>query len=240
MKAFILAAGCGSRMRPLAQDRPKCLLPIQDETILGRQLRILRSCGIADITVVAGFKHEKITELVAGENRIVYNPDYESTNSIVSLWLAGELMTDGFLVLNADVIFTQTSIRRLLADGNTYSLLVTKNTCDAEDMKVAVSRGTVVGVSKTVHAEEAYGAFAQVAKVNREGAEQFREALGYCASEDPQQWWPAVFALLAARGHRIGVVDARDPWMEVDTPEDYERARRLFGLRNPDPNADLS
>jgi choline kinase len=233
VKAFILAAGCGSRMYPLAQDMPKCLLAIQDETILGRQLRILRSCGVADATVVAGFKHERIGDLFASQNRIVYNPDYESTNSIVSLWLAGELMTDSFLVLNADVVFTETSIRRLLADANTYSLLVTKDTCDAEDMKVAVSGGTVVGVSKTLDVEETYGAFAQVAKVNREGAAQFREALGHCATEDPQQWWPVAFDLLAARGHRISVVHLREPWVEVDTPEDYERAQTLFGLRNP-------
>jgi choline kinase len=117
---------------------------------------------------------------------------------------------------------------------------VTKDTCDAEDMKVAVSGGTVVGVSKTLRIEEAYGAFAQVAKVNREGAEQFREAFGYCASEDPQQWWPAAFALLAVRGHRTSIVDTRDPWVEVDIPEDYERAKTLFGLRSPDPNPDLS
>ncbi len=234
MKAFVLAAGCGSRMYPLAQDMPKCLLAIQDETILGRQLRILRSCRVTDIAVVAGFEHERIREHFASQNCIVYNPDYESTNSIVSLWLARELMTDSFLVLNADVVFTETSIRRLLADGNTYSLLVTKDTCDAEDMKVAVSGGTVVGISKTLDVEETCGAFAQVAKVNREGAEQFREALGHCATEDPQQWWPAAFDLLAARGHRVSVVDARGPWVEVDTPEDYKRAQTLFERRNPD------
>lgn len=41
-------------------------------------------------------------------------------------------------------------------------------------------------------------------------------------------------------GHRISIVDTRDPWVEVDTPEDYGRAKTLFGLWNPDPNPDLS
>ncbi|GAH22768.1 unnamed protein product, partial [marine sediment metagenome] len=64
MRVIILAAGYGSRMYPLAQDMPKCLLPILNETILGRQLRILKECGLSDITVVAGFHKEKIIEQV--------------------------------------------------------------------------------------------------------------------------------------------------------------------------------
>jgi choline kinase len=236
VKAFILAAGRGSRMHPLAQDRPKSMLAIENETILGRQLRILRSCGIADVTIVVGFEHEKIRDAFANDNRIVYNPAYDSTNSVVSLWKAREFMTEGFVALNADVIFTERSIRRLLTDGNTYSLMVDNSECDAEDMKVAVSGGIVVGISKTLPAEEVYGAFVQVAKVSQEGAAQFREALCHCASEDPRQWWPAAFALLAERGLKIAAVDARDPWVEVDTPEDYERARRLFGHENRNPH----
>jgi mannose-1-phosphate guanylyltransferase len=83
VKAFILAAGRGSRMHPLAQDRPKSLLGIKDETILGRQLRILRSCGIAEITVVAGFEQEKIRDSFANDHRIVYNPAHELASRIL-------------------------------------------------------------------------------------------------------------------------------------------------------------
>jgi choline kinase len=240
VKAFILAAGRGSRMHPLAQDRPKSLLTIENETILGRQLRILRSCGIADITVVTGFEQDKIRDTFADDNRIVYNPDYDSTNSVISLWMAREFMTEGFVALNADVIFTEKSIKRLLADRNTYSLLVDKNTCDAEDMKVTISRGTIVGISKTLPVEEAYGAFVQVAKINWEGVAMFRDALCDCADRNPQAWWPVAFALLAGRGHKIGFVDAQDPWIEVDTPEDYALARRLFVARDGNPGTDPS
>jgi choline kinase len=127
VKEFIRAAGRGSRMHPLTQDRPKSLLATKNETILGRQLRILRSCGIAETIVVAGFEQERIRDSFANDHRIVYNPLYNSTNSVISPWMVREYMTEDFVALNGDVIFTKRSITRLLADRTSYSLPVDKS-----------------------------------------------------------------------------------------------------------------
>jgi len=105
MKAIILAAGYGSRMYPLAQDMPKCLLTIRGETLLARQLRILRSCGINDISVVTGFHREKIVELYGEEVSIRYNPHYEITGNIFSLWVARNLLTDDVIIMNSEISF---------------------------------------------------------------------------------------------------------------------------------------
>ena len=60
LKVIILAAGMGSRLRPLTNDKPKCMIKLLDETLIQRQIKIFHSCNINDITIVTGYKSEVI------------------------------------------------------------------------------------------------------------------------------------------------------------------------------------
>ena len=75
MKAIILAAGIGSRMKPLTNDKPKCMVKLLDETLVERQIKIFHSCDINDITIVTGYKSEVID--VPNVN-YVNNANYEN------------------------------------------------------------------------------------------------------------------------------------------------------------------
>ena len=229
MKAIILAAGYGSRMYPLAQNMPKCLLTIKGETLLGRQLRILRSCGVEDITVVTGFHQEKILERYGEEVSIRYNPHYEITGSIFSLWVAREILTDDVIIINSDVICTEEPIRDLLADDNPYCFIVDKGACDKEARKVKVIGDVIVDTSKTIPAEEAEGEHIGIAKIKKEGLAAFKESLFECVKRDSHLGFPDVFADLARKGCRINFVLINSPWTEVDTEQDYVEAKKLFG-----------
>ena len=61
MKAIILAAGEGKRLRPLTEDVPKCMVTLFGKSLLERQIEIFRQCGIDDISIVTGYCHDKIT-----------------------------------------------------------------------------------------------------------------------------------------------------------------------------------
>lgn len=234
MKAVILAAGYGSRMYPLAQDIPKCLLTIKGETWLGRQLRILKNCGIKDITVITGFHQEKIVELYGEEVSIRYNPHYEITSTIFSLWIARDLLNDDALILSADIIFTEKPIRTLLANDNSYCLIVDKKSfdaeaeSDAEAEKVKTIDNIIIEVSKSVVAEEAYGEFMAIAKIKKEGLEVFRESMFECVKKDSNAYWSAIFQNMLEKGHQINFILIDSPWIEIDTKEDYKEARKLF------------
>lgn len=85
VKVVILAAGVGSRLRPLTNDRPKCLVEIEGRSLLERQIATFQDCGVTNLTVVAGYAAERIErpDLVK-----VINERFESTNMVASLFRA--------------------------------------------------------------------------------------------------------------------------------------------------------
>jgi len=227
MKAIILAAGYGSRMYPLVQDMPKCLLTIKGETILARQFRILRNCGVKDITVVTGFHHEKIAELYGEEVSIRYNPHYEITGNIFSLWVARDLLTDDVIIMNSDVIFTEEPVRAVVADGNSYCLIVDKGPCDEEAQKVKVTGDNVVDISKMIPPEETFGEFIYIAKIKKEGLETFKESLFEYVKKNSNAGWSSTFGDLAKKGYQVNFILISNPWTEIDTKEDYAEAEKF-------------
>lgn len=104
VKAIILAAGRGSRMKQLTRDRPKCLLKVGDKSLLDRQLAALRAAGIDETGIVTGYRREMlqfdgITEF--------YNPDWQSTNMVSSLLCASSWLETCPCVISYSDIFYQ-------------------------------------------------------------------------------------------------------------------------------------
>ncbi len=89
MRAVILAAGCGTRLRPLTDNRPKCMVELAGSSLLERQLMVLRAAGIDQITVVTGFRSDKID---ADGCHLVHNPDYDVTNMVATLFSAATIV----------------------------------------------------------------------------------------------------------------------------------------------------
>ena len=85
MKVIILAAGMGSRLRPLTNDKPKCMIKLLGQTLIERQIKIFHSYGINDITIVTGYKSEVVD---IPDVNYVNNVNYETTNMNESLFRA--------------------------------------------------------------------------------------------------------------------------------------------------------
>lgn len=119
MKAIILAAGEGKRLRPLTDHTPKSLVKIWGKSLLERQLEQLKSFGIEDVTVVTGFCNEKIEDLVATTGiRTVFNEEYNSTNMVFSLSKTVSNLqrsTDNeTLILYGDIAYSDTHLEVLI------------------------------------------------------------------------------------------------------------------------------
>lgn len=228
MRAIITAAGFGSRMHALSEE-PKCLLTISGETILGRQIRILRGLGVADITVVTGYKQDAILREYGERVSVRYNPHYEISGSIFSLWTARELLTEDVILLNSDVLFTEQPIQALIEDPNSYCLAVDRKECDREARKVKIENGLVTLVSKNISPGETFGEFIYVARVRREGLPGFRESLFTATKRDSHMGWPDAFNDLIKKNKSVHYTLVNSLWAEIDTPEDYDKAVNIFG-----------
>jgi choline kinase len=229
MRAVILAAGRGDRLRDVIGDRNKCLAPIGGSTLLGRQIRSLRGWGIDAITVVAGFRAEGIRRVCDDSIDIVVNTDYDTTNSLYSLWLTRERLRGGFVVLNGDVLFHDQLLGDLLTSRDEDALLMAARRGEDysdEEMKIRVRAGCVADIAKTLAPGETDGENVGIAKFGVDGAAVLVEALdeAVAGGEGTRQFLPRAFATFARR-RPLRVVETRGfPWIEIDFPEDYRRA----------------
>jgi len=229
MKVIILAAGYGSRMYPLAQDKPKSLLTISGETLLDRQLRIYSQCGISDITVVTGFQSKKIIELYSSKVSIRHNPHYEIVGNLFTLWVVRDLLVDDTIVNNSDLVFTEQPIRALLTNEDVYCLVVDKDKVpDAEALKIKVVDGNIIELSKILSMNDTFGEAIGIARIKKEGMELFKQAIFDLVKSDSNAFWSSSFQYIAEKKHNVNYVSITTPWIEVDTKEDYEEAIKMF------------
>jgi L-glutamine-phosphate cytidylyltransferase len=229
VRAVILAAGRGGRLRGIVGDRPKCVARVGDCTLIERQIRVLRQLGLGPITVVAGFRASEVRRVCGPDVHIVCNTRHAATNSLYSLWMARDLLADGFVVLNCDVLFHPRLLADLLSAAYDDALLVCARGANgpysSEEMKVRVRHGLVHAIDKTLEDAESDGENIGIAKFSRAGAAILvNEINRIVTSGDIQRWLPWAFAAFA-RVRPLHVVDSRGlPWIEIDFPEDYWRA----------------
>ena len=230
MKAVILAAGRGRRLHV---PRPKCLLEIGGKPLLYRYFDSLLHLGVTRICVVVGYKQAAIREAVASypstvDVTFLVNEDFER-GSIGSLWAARGAMDDDVVIMDADVLFSPAVLDRLVASSHPNSLLMDETvTQETEECMVVMRQGRVVALSKHVPAEhdlvgEGVGFLrverAAVPRLLRSVETRVNQGLLDMEYEDALEDF---FREVPVGVEKIGGV----PWIEIDFPEDLERAER--------------
>ena len=157
MKAIVLAAGSGRRLRPWTDVLPKYLLPIgAGLTILEHQVRNFLACGIRTIVVVAGYRAAAIREALQGACgddpawRLLYNPRFDDFNQLYTLWVAADELDGPCLIVNSDLVFDYRILQLLLAAGGQDLILALgrHDGYDADAMKVRLRGGLIDGITK--------------------------------------------------------------------------------------------
>lgn len=227
--AVILAAGTSRRLMPLTREVPKCLLGVSGRTLLDRQLDLLRGAGVDDVIVVTGHGADAVRAACGSRARCVHNPHYEATNSLYSLALSEEAVADrAMLLLNSDVALHPGLLRRLVEDPAENALLVDLDArLDGEAMKVVVSGGRVVAIDKGLDPAVADGENVGVVKFGRAGrAALFRAARAILAEGRVNAWAPAAYQEMLSEMPIAAIPTGGLPWIEIDFPDDLERAAR--------------
>lgn len=228
---MILAAGLSSRLRPLTNEVPKCLLPMGDKTILDWQLYALTSIGMTDVHMVVGYRKEVIMAHVREtwpdlHCTFIENEEYAQTNTLFSLASAFRAMPPrDFFYLNADVVFHKDIVAALDRHVEGAFLATDCKQCREEEVKVRVVDGRIVEISKEVDPEVALGEFIGIAKFSGAFVHAFRETvLRLAVNGNERRYFE--FALDAmTRDQVLTPVDITGiPCVEVDFAEDYHYA----------------
>lgn len=229
MKAIILAAGKGKRLDQIRGDDPKCLLDVGGTSLIERQIAALNLVGIEDVVAVVGFGKEHVQARCGRQIRYVENEIHEQTNSLYSLWLAREMLQDGFVVLNADVLFHSQILEDLITSRHENALLISYESLaplGEEEMKVKVRKGVVAEISKQMNPAEADGENVGIVKFGPSGAAFLIEQMdALVAGGNLKEWAPRAFGAFAQVQPLHAISTRGFPWIEIDFPEDYAAAQ---------------
>ncbi len=238
MRAILLAAGQATRLRPLTDHCPKCLLKVGDESILERAVRILGENGIRQFTVVDGFCGDMIRETLLAsfssfEFQFIRNEDFSTTNNAWSLMLANLPAGEPIFLLDSDILFEPKVISKLLASGAPNRLgLRTTGSVGEEEMKVSLGPdGRVCNLTKEMPLSEAAGESVGLEVFSGDFVNELKTVLTRRMKVDGfiNEYYEASFVELMGSGQDVRPVDLGSLiCMEIDTPEDLDVARQVF------------
>ncbi len=239
MKAIILAAGVGSRIRPLTDNCPKCLLKVGGRTILEMMISNIQSCGIKEVVFVLGYLQDQIRDYVKTNFpdltvHFVMNDKYTETNTGFSLMLSKNFIGDSdFIKFDADVVFDKKILKKLIESEYKTSLCIDKNiNLDAEEIKVIIDdQNKVLKASKIVNPKEAVGESIGIEKISNETAKLLFAELENMMMDEKnyQEYYEGGYERLIEKNIPFYALDISGlKWTEIDTREDFIMAEKIF------------
>ena len=246
MKAIILAAGKGERLMPLTSDTPKSLLELENgTTLLESQLITINKTVIDKVVIVTGYLTEKIESKVQRYSKeynidiqIIYNPFFDISNNLLSLWQARHEMESDFIIINGDDIFNDSVLLGLIEhDKNELITMVIdrKETYDEDDMKLIVENGRILEVSKKIPLNEANGESIGMIRVTGEAKGIMVDTMERMVrnKKNMQVFYLAMIQELINQGIVVGYheISSKD-WAEIDFHPDLEDIRKKISTFN--------
>ncbi len=240
VRAIILAAGEGTRLRPHTLDRPKCLVELAGRPLLSHQLEVLAAAGVDDVTVVTGYRADQI-ERMPNVQRTAHNPAFDRTNMVSSMMCARDRMdgSDHVLVLYADIVYEPRVLTALLHCDEPFATSVNLDwfalwrrrmddpLADAETLKLD-AHGHIVELGKKPRSlDDVHGQYMGLIRFD---ASFCREVLAFYDGLDPDarydgkdlpnMYMTSLLQGLVDAGHPLSAVCVHGGWIEVDSVED--------------------
>ena len=243
MKAIIIAAGMGTRLAPLTDDKPKCMLEIEGKPLIEHQLCALREAGIKDIAIVKGYKKENIR--FSGVEEFV-NTDYQNNNILHSLFYAEDAMDNGFIAVYSDIYYQKQIVERLIKSTADISVVVdidwrgyyegrTDHPIEEAENVIFDADNNLVKIGKILpDKDDVHGEFIGMMKCSARGADLFKRYFHRLksiysgkafqrAKVFEKAYLTDIFQDMADYGVKVNCVIVEKGWAEIDTVQDYQR-----------------
>lgn len=236
--ALLLAAGTGSRLKPLTLDAPKCLTEVGGTSILERLIENLLAQGFKRLVVATGHLENHIQEFLqqyATNLQIdyVFNPDYQTTNNIYSLWLARKQIHEPFLLVESDLVFETRMLDDMLYPDK---MAISKMLPWMNGTTVELKPGRQVAAFRMgdeVRDNDRQYKGVNIYSLSLSSWRKVEARLARFISEGRvNEYYEAVFAEMVADGSlsfNVVFFEAGQ-WYEIDTSKDLVEAEKLFAL----------
>jgi L-glutamine-phosphate cytidylyltransferase len=251
MKAIILAAGEGTRLRPYTLDRPKCLVEVDGISLLDRQLAVLAAESINPIVLIGGYRVEML-ERPDVETRI--NPRYAETNMVWTLFCAEHDLEGDLLLCYGDIVYSREILQAILKskadiavaidlDWESYWRARNENPLDdAETLKLA-SDGRILEIGqKPKSLAEIEGQYMGLMKFSAKGIQMLKKVFHDAKSAGSLRgksvenaYMTGLLQEMIDLNYRLEAVPVHGGWVEVDTVDDLKSTvtkDRLWNIDN--------
>lgn len=231
MKLIILSSGTGRRLLPLTANTPKSLIDLGGgKTLLETNLNNAAASGVIDeVVLVIGYCADQVEAKIKKYRKegmkikLIYNPFYEVSNNLMTLWMAKSEMYEDFIVTNGDNIFNPIVFQELTLKNKNGIFLTTshRSTYRDDDMKVILQDGLVEVVSKQIPNDKADAESVGLTLIS---GEKYREIFKHNLEElarEPEyinKFWLEVFNRMINKGVRVVPfeIDGQKLWVEID------------------------
>ena len=250
-KALIIAAGLGSRLKKHTTNLPKCMLDFGGKTLLQRQLDSYKKCGIKDISLVKGYKKEKINY-----KGIKYfeNTDFKNNNILNSIFYAEKIINGNIIISYSDILFDASVVQRTLDSDHDISVVVDIDWrgyyVGRKDHPISEAENVIFNSNNEVEKigkintgnEDVHGEFIGMIKLSNRGTEIFKQHFNrlkkiywnkpFQRSKVFQKAYLTDFIQeLVDIGVKVHCVIIESGWKEIDTVEDYKKALSVFNKK---------
>lgn len=235
MKAVILAAGLGTRLRPVTDDVPKCMVRVNGQCIIDKQIENLKENSIneSEIYVIGGYKEDILRNHLKNKYphvNFINNDRYSETNNMYSLFLARNYVKgQEFLLMNADVFYESNIISGILK-GYGSKIACDKKEYIEESMKITIAAsGLINHISKKISEKDYYAVSIDVYRISPSTSNILFDEIEstIIQNKDENSWTEvALDSIFHKTDFRPFIIDGK--WFEIDTHDDLKKAEDLF------------
>ena len=246
MQAIILAAGMGSRLRPLTKEMPKALTEVNGQPIITNTLDILSEFKISNVTIVVGYLGDKIKEACGNAYKgmkiqYISNELYSSTNNNYSLYLAKDVVYEDILLIECDILFKKEILDKMMEYKSECSILVSPYNKETMDGTIIYTdsndKAIELVLGKYQKSDDDFSKAYKTINIYKFSYEFWQnkfvpELENYINNYDKNSYYEQVLgALIYYRDSDIRIIcEDENDWGEIDNVQDLLLAEKKFSV----------
>jgi len=243
MKVIILAAGKGTRLKPLTNYFPKPMVKVNGKPLIERLINSYIKSGVNenDIFIVLGYMKEKMINFLSKrfpKINFIINNDFETTNNMYSLFLAlkeifsEKLKKENFIINNGDCLYEQKIINNVVNSSVVDIIVCDKSLYRKESMKIEVKNNKIIKISKKIKKKDAFAVSIDLYKFSFSTTKKLFTIIKEFIKKDKTKWTEEAINILLKYRHIKPFDISKRKWVEIDNKRDLLLAELSFSPIN--------